>query len=142
MWHYGIWIHCPLTSVGVVHSTWPSRAMWLMHSPTSNKQQKKNKNIKKTLHILRHCTMWGCEMTSLVVCMNDKVHDIRERNLTIRSEIWTTNIRSGGFRDIREWVILWRLMLWKLGCKSFPPNLPHVSGACKAEQLYIAVRYT
>jgi hypothetical protein len=39
--------------------------------------KKKNKNKKVTLHML----------TSLVVCNNDKIHDIRERNVTIRSEI-------------------------------------------------------
>ena len=26
------------------------------------------------------------------------------------------NIRSLGFWDIREWVLLWRLILWSLGC--------------------------
>ena len=34
------------------------------------------------------------------------MHNIRERNVPIRSEIWSTNIRSLGFRNIREWVIL------------------------------------
>jgi hypothetical protein len=33
--------------------------------------------------------------------MNDKIHDIRKRHVTIRSEIWTTNIRSPRFQDIR-----------------------------------------
>ena len=124
MWHYGIWIHSPLTSVGVVHSTWPSRAMWHMHAPTFNKWHKKKKKKKKkvTLHILTHGAMRGCGLTSLVVCINDKIRDIRERNVTIRSEIWTTNIRSLGFRDIREWVILWRLILRSLGCRSFPTS--------------------
>ena len=115
MWHYGIYIHSPLTSVGVVHSTWPSRTMWHMHAPTFNKWQKKK---KKTLHILTHGAMRGCGLTSLVVCINDKICDIRERNVTIRSEIWTTNIRSLGFQDIREWVIIWRLILQSLGCTS------------------------
>ena len=32
----------------------------------------------------------------------DKIRDIRERNVTIRSETWTTNIRSLRFWDIRE----------------------------------------
>ena len=32
------------------------------------------------------------------------------------SEIWTTNIRSLGFQDIREQVILWRLILQSLKC--------------------------
>ena len=31
--------------------------------------------------------MQGCGLNSLVVCINDESHDIRERNVTIRSEI-------------------------------------------------------
>ena len=119
MWHYGIRIHSPLTSVGVVHSTWPSHATWHMHAPTFNKWQKKNKNKneKVTLHlILTHGAMRGCGLTSLVICINDKIHDIRERNTRIKSEIWTTNIRSPSVRDIREWVVLWGLILRSLGC--------------------------
>ena len=62
--------------------------------------------------------MWVCGLTSLVVCINEKNHDIRERNVTIRSEIWAMNIHSLGFRDIRECVALWRLILWRLGYKT------------------------
>ena len=47
-----------------------------------NKQHK-----KKTLHILTRGTMQGCDLTSLVVCINGKTCDVRERNVTIRSEI-------------------------------------------------------
>ena len=78
-------------------------------TPTFNKWHKKknnNNNKKGTLHIL----------TFLVVCINEKNYDIRERNVTIRSDIWTTNIRSLGFRDIREWMISWRLVLRSLRC--------------------------
>ena len=71
---------------GVVCSTWLARAMWQMHAPMSNKWQKKN-NKKVTLHMLTHGTMRGCGLISLVVCVNDKFCDIRERNATIRSEI-------------------------------------------------------
>jgi hypothetical protein len=53
-----------------------------------------------------------------MVCINES-RDIRERNVTIRSEILTTNICSLGFRDIRECVTLWGLILWGLGCISF-----------------------
>ena len=46
-----------------------------------------------------------------------KIRDIRERNVTIRSESCTTNIRSLGFWDIRERVILRGLILrGNLGC--------------------------
>ena len=78
---------------GEVHFTWPSRAMWHMHAPTFNEwdkkkmKKKKSKNKKVTLHILTHGAMRGCGLTSLVVCINDKIRDIRERNVTIRSEI-------------------------------------------------------
>ena len=110
MWHYGICTHSPFTFVGVVHSTWHCRAMWHMHAPTFNKWHYKKKKMQ--LHILTR----GCGLTSLMVYINEKIRDIRERNMTIRSEIWTMNIRSLGFRDIREWVILWGLILRSLGC--------------------------
>jgi hypothetical protein len=53
-------------------------------------------------HILTYDAMQGCGLTSWVVCINDKFRDIRERDVTIRSEIRTTDNRSRGFRDIRE----------------------------------------
>ena len=95
--------------------------MWHMQAPTFNKwhktkKKKKKKNKKVTLHILAHGAMRGCGLTSLVVCINGKVYDIRERECDNKDEIWTTDIRSLGFWDIREWVTLWRLILWNLGC--------------------------
>ena len=119
MWHFGITQRrCEDNSNSLSHhSTWPSQAIWWTHAPTFNKWHKqKKKTKKKTLHMLTHGTIWGCGLTSLVVCINDKFCDIRERNVTRRSEIWTTNIRSLGFRDIRECVTLWRLILHNLGC--------------------------
>ena len=92
--------------------------MWHMHAPTFNKWHKKKKK-KKTLHMLTHGAMRGCGLTSLAVCINDKFRDIRERNVTRRSEIWTTNICSQGFRDIRECVTLWGLILRSLRCTGF-----------------------
>ena len=67
----------------------------------------KNKNNKKkvTLHMLTHVAMRGCVLTSLVVCINDNIRGIRERNVTIRNAIRTTNIHSLGFG------ILWGLIL-------------------------------
>jgi hypothetical protein len=128
-WHKGdvriIWIRSPVTYASVVHSTWPSWAMWRNHAPTFNKwhkNKKKNKNKKVTLHMLTHGTMWGCGLTSLVVCINDKCCDIRERNVTIRSEIWTRFMCSLGFHDIRECVTLWRLKLWNVRCISIKPT--------------------
>jgi hypothetical protein len=49
-------------------------------------------------------------LTSLVVCINELFYDIRERNVTIRSEIRTTGIRSLGFREIRGVVLCSVLM--------------------------------
>jgi hypothetical protein len=40
-----------------------------------------------TLDILTHGAMRGCGLTSLMICINDKIHNTRERNVTIRSEI-------------------------------------------------------
>ena len=123
MWLYGIGIRPPLTSVGVVHSTSSSCAMWHRHAPTFNKwhekKKTKNKNKKVTIHILTHGAMQGCGLTSLMACINDKIRDIRERNVTIRSEIWTTNILFLRFRRIREWVILWGWNLRSLGCSTW-----------------------
>jgi hypothetical protein len=61
--------------------------MWQTHAPTFNKWHKKNENKKVALHILTHGAMRGCGLISLVVCINDTFGDIRERNVTIRSEI-------------------------------------------------------
>ena len=80
---------------------------------TSGKRRRRRRRWHSTL---THGAMRGCGLTSLVVCINEKKRDMRERNVTIRSEIWTTNIRSLGFRVIREWVILWGLILRSLGC--------------------------
>ena len=68
----------------VVHSTWPSRVMWHVHAPIFNKWQKEK---KVALYMLTHGVMRGCGLTSLVVCISDKIHDIKERNVIIRSEI-------------------------------------------------------
>jgi hypothetical protein len=63
--------------------------MWQMHAPTFNKWHKKKKkeNEKVTLHMPTHGAMQGCGSTSWVVCIIEKNCDIRERNVTIRSEI-------------------------------------------------------
>ena len=45
------------------------------------------KEMKKTLHKLTHGTVQGCEWTSWVLCINDSFRDIREKNVTKRSEI-------------------------------------------------------
>ena len=37
--------------------------------------------------MLTHGAMQGCGLTPLVVCINDKFCDIKEKNVTIRSDI-------------------------------------------------------
>ena len=114
-----IWIRSPITYASVVYSTtWPPQTMWQTHAPTFKKWHKKKKK-KKTLHMLTHGAMLGCGLTSSVVCINDKFCDIRERNVTIRNENGTMNIHSLGCRDIREYMTLWWLVLWSLGCIFF-----------------------
>jgi hypothetical protein len=88
--------------------------MWRMHASTVNKWHKKKK--KKKSHMWTHGAIRECGLTSWMVCINDKCHDIRERNVAIKSEIWTTNIRSLRFPDIGECVTLWGLILRSLGC--------------------------
>jgi hypothetical protein len=134
----------PFQGCGVVHSTWFSWAMWHMHAPTFNKwhkknkkNKKKNKNKKVTLHILTHGAMKGCRFTSLAICINDKIRDIMKRNVTIRSEIWTTNIRSRGFQDIREWMTLWKLILWSLECTSYSSCDSYVTTPSRLARLLI-----
>ena len=96
------------------------------HAPTFHKWHKKkrknNKNKKMTLHMLTHGAMCGCGcgLTSLAVCIIDKFRDIRERNVTMRSEIWSTNICSLGFQDIRKCVTLWGLILRNLESTTCP----------------------
>ena len=60
-----------------------------MHAPTFNKWHKKKKKEKEkvTLHILTHGGMRGCGLTSLVICINDKIRDTKERKVTTKSEI-------------------------------------------------------
>jgi hypothetical protein len=93
-----------------------SQAMWRKHAPTFNKwrKKKKKKKKKKTPHILIHGTIGLGWLLGWFALMTN--YDIRERNVTIRSEIWTRNVRSLGFQDIREYVTLWRLILQSLGC--------------------------
>jgi hypothetical protein len=66
--------------------------------------------------------MRGCGLTSLVACIDYKFCDIREKDVTIRSEIWTMNIRSLVFGYIRECVTLRRLILQSLKCTIVVPG--------------------
>jgi hypothetical protein len=112
-----MWICSPINPPSVVHSTWPSWAMWRTHAPTCNKwHKKKNKNKKVTLRMLTHGTMRGCGLISWAICNNDIFHDIRERNMTTRSEIWSANIRFLGFMEIRRRMTLWGLISRSVGC--------------------------
>ena len=61
--------------------------------------------------------MQMCGLNSLMVCFNVKTCVIYgSGNVITRSEIFIQNIRSLGFRDIREGVTLRRLILGSLEC--------------------------
>ena len=95
----------------------PGQCGGCMHQRSTSGIRKKNKKNKQvTLNMLTHGAMRGCGLTSLMVCTNDNFRDIRERNVTIKSEIWTRNIDSLEFWDIKKWVTLWRLISHNLGC--------------------------
>ena len=130
MWHYGIWIHSPLTSVGVIHSTWLSRAMWHMLAPTFNKWHKKKRGIKIRRWHSPYRHMVQCKVVGWLLwwfALVTKNCGIRERNMTIRSEIWTTNILSLGFRVIREWVLIWMLIFTEFMVYFLIPTLSSVA---------------
>ena len=46
--------------------------------------------------------MRKCGLASWLVCVNVNTRDIRDRYVTIRSEIWAENISSMGIQDIRK----------------------------------------
>ena len=104
-----------------------------MHQHSTNTKEEE----EDTPHVDTWRNVRGCGLTSLVVCINDKFHDIRERNVTIRSEIWTTNIRSLGFRDIRECVALRGLILRSLGCTCKTTQ----TSSCSRPKIYIVPRW-
>jgi hypothetical protein len=98
---------------GVVWSTplgFPGRCGICMHQHSTS--ENKNKNKKVTLHMLTHDSMRGYGSTSLVVCINDKFCDIRERTVTTRSEIWTTHIVPQGVRILEN---VWHYGGWYYG---------------------------
>ena len=112
-----------------------------MHQQFNKWYKKEKKNKKKTLCILTCGTKEGCRLTSLVVCINVKPHDIRERNVTTRSEIWSKNICSLRFQDIREWVTLRELILQSLGCIDYFTILEVPNGKDSTEQGEPTTRY-
>jgi hypothetical protein len=100
-------------------------------------QQHSTSGIRRRIR-RQHSTYWHmaqCRgVTSWVVCIADKNSWYKGKNVTIKSEIWTTNNRSLRFRDIREWVTLWRLILRSSRCihhslflylDNPPPQLGH-----------------
>ena len=112
-------IHLSPPSVWSTPLGLPGRCGICMHKHSASGLRRRKRITTKR----RHCTYWHmaqyegrCGLTSLMACVNHKkIRDIRERNVTIRSEIWTTNIHSLEFQDIREWVILYELILQTLG---------------------------
>jgi hypothetical protein len=74
---------------GPLHLAFPGDVAYpcTQYSTNNIRRRKKNKNKKVALRILTHDAMQGRGLNSLVVCIDDKIRDIRERNMTIRSEI-------------------------------------------------------
>ena len=124
VWYYRISIACDtmefefiLFSPPLVRSTplgLPGRCDICMHQHSTSDIRRRRK----------HSTYWHmaqCEGVGWLLwwwALMTKLRDIRERNVTMRSEIWTTNIRSLRFQDIREWAILWGLISRSLRCIS------------------------
>jgi hypothetical protein len=80
------------------------------HLTSGISRRRRRRRRRRTTTTTRWCsTCWrnGCGLTSSAVWINDKFCDIRERNVTIRNEIWTMYIYSLGFWDIGECVTLW-----------------------------------
>ena len=82
----------------------PKRRGICMHQHSTSDMRERRRRRRRW-----HSTYWYmAQLTSLVICIDDRIYDIRERNVTIRSEIWTTNIlHCLGFGASKEWVILW-----------------------------------
>ena len=135
---YEIWIHPPLTSVGVVHSTWPSLAKWHMHASTFNNWHQKK---RKTLHGLTHGAMQGCGLISLVVCISGKSPWYMKEKCD--SNEWDLNYKHP-FRRVGILKSEWYYGGWNYGVKgvqelwicifikffTYLPTYPPVIGIC------------
>jgi hypothetical protein len=66
---------------GPLHLTFPGNVAYACTNINKwhEKKKKKKKKKKVTLHMLTHGTMRGRGLTSLVVCINDKIRDTRKR---------------------------------------------------------------
>ena len=89
------------------------------HSTSDIRKRKRKRRCYSTCWHMALCegVGWHLQWFALMT----KFCDIREKNVTIRSEIWTTNIHSLEFRDSRECVTLWRFISRSLGCRSLEP---------------------
>ena len=75
--------HIKLLWCGPLHLTYPG-----IVADTFNKWHNKIINNKRvTLHILTHGQLQECGFIFLVVCINDKTRGIKERKVTMYSEI-------------------------------------------------------
>ena len=54
---------------------------------STSRRRIRRKTENKTLLMLTHGTIHRCGLISLIVCINDGIYDVKERNVTIRSEI-------------------------------------------------------
>ena len=117
MWHHGfkfIMVSLPLvwpTPVGL-----PERCGICMHQHSTSGIRRRRSRWCSTYWHMVQCEGVGWLLWWFAIMTK------YSWNVTIRSEIWTTNIGSLGFQDIREWVILSRLILRSLGCFNLTPS--------------------
>ena len=92
----------------------PGRCDICMHQHSTTGIRQRRRRRHSTYWHMAQCKGVGWLLWWFALITN--IRDIRERNVTIKSVVWTMNIRSLRFRDIRKWVILWGLTLGSLGC--------------------------
>ena len=88
-------------------------SMWRYGIPQSQHCNNDNKYNDDNFNVI--INVRACNLKSLVY-FNVKTHNIWEGNVTIRNEISIENICSLGFWDLREGMILRRLILLSLEC--------------------------
>ena len=84
-----------------------------MHQHSTSRRRRRRRRWHSTYWHRTQCEGVGWLLWWFALMI--EICDIRERNVTIKSEIWTTNICFLGFHDIRQWMMLWRLILRSLG---------------------------
>ena len=96
MWHYGIWIQ--FCWCGPLHLAFSGDVAYACTNIQQEAAEAEEEEDTPHIDTWRNVRVW---VDFFDGCINDKICDIREIDVTIKSEMWTTNIRSLGFGDIR-----------------------------------------